>query len=615
MGYAIGAFSSALKAEWHLSQAELESIVVAGPLSAGMFGGALGMIVDAAVPAHSMAGGGALAATAYAVFWAIASRQLPIGALSPVVAFGACVAVSAMGVTLVMTTIVALLVRTLNRERGVLVGIMKAYVGVAAGGLAVMFQGGTGRGLGGSDVRSFDFILAIAVEVAAVTLLPACLLPRRPMRELRAAPETVTSEHASTLARRTAIVCACLAGMLVAMASGALVPGVQRPAALGFLACWLAPLLLTRARVVACAHGLLGSGGCRPTHPRAKSAGSESVALLVGLGGRRGSCEDRSPGTDSAAPNSPAAAGRIAPKEGGGPARGEAPAVAQPMPGHPSPSSSPPLSAAAAFAPPALPGAILQGATMSEMVATAECWLIVYIVGVLFGGGMMVSTNLAQLLTARSQPALTGPCLVLFSIGSALGRALGGLLSDSLRASFELPSTACLAVDSVVMILAHASLTSEGGTLLLLSGVGMAGAAFGAAWPHVVLVAAECFGKAHLGANYGFYDGLCQAVGSLLLAKMLPGYLYARHAAHAAADSAANGTAVGDGTAVGAGRGEAGTEMECVGANCFGDAHRIVIGLCGIALCATAWLMRMQAVRASAPRRVPSREPPLPALR
>lgn len=568
MAYSFSAFSSALKAEWSLSQSELESIAVAGNLAAGLLGGVAGGIADAAVPAHSMAGGGLVAALSYATFWAIATRQLPIGPVPPVAALGACIAASAMGATLVMTTVVALLVRTLSRERGLLIGLMKAYVGTAAGGLAVMYQG-TGRALGGPEPAALGFVLAIAAEILLVTALPACLLPRRPMSQLRAAPEREDSARArALLARRTAIVCGCLAGLLCALAAGALLPNAHRPAALAFLLCWLAPALLTRRGALACASAALAplpAGLARLGYAHVDGGGSPAPA-----GRRRGRA--------SSPLHVPLSAGNETAALLGG-AAGEPPAGAPELRALDSCAALPPCAA------PPPDGAILPSATVVEMACTAECWLLVYIVAVLFGGGMMVTTNLAQLLSARGQPALIGTCLSLFSIGSALGRALGGLLSDWARGALELPASACLAADAALMIAAHAALASHGATPVLLAGVTLAGAAFGAAWPHVVLVAAECFGKAHLGANYGFYDGLCQAAGSLLLAKVLPGRVYARNAAAAGAAAL---VLRGDGV---------GIELECVGPDCFGDAHRAIIGLCALALAATAWLVRMQTVR------------------
>ncbi|KAG8460064.1 hypothetical protein KFE25_014209 [Diacronema lutheri] len=562
MSYAFSAFSSALKAEWHLSQPELESISVAGNLAAGLLGGALGMLVDAAVPARSMAGGGALSAIAYAAYWAIAARRVPIGALPPVLALGACVALAACGVSVVMTTVVALLVRTMpSHERGVLIGLMKAYVGIAAGGLAIVFQGATGRTLGGDGVRALDFVLAVALEVALVTLLPACFLPRRPMRALRAVPDALSSARArALLTRRTAIVSCCLGAMLVAMAVGALVAGARRSAGAAFVVFWLAPLLLTQRGALACADGAARAAlarprarclltatatAGRPTAPAHGNERNERVALLAPAdtdGGARGVHE-----------------------------RDHAPSAAVPAPRVVTPCASRACSAA-----------VLEGARVCEMARTRECWAIVFIVSALFGGGMMVSTNLAQLLGARGERARTGGALAIFSIGSALGRALGGLGADALRLRLGLPATACFAVDCALMICAHALLAGGASAPPLLSGVLLAGLSFGATWPHVVLVASECYGTAHLGANYGFFDGLCQACGSLLLAKLLPGHVYARAAAALAPAHGAGG----------------GGEAECVGAPCFGDAHRAIIVLCALGLCASAWLELAQAARA-----------------
>ena len=50
----------------------------------------------------------------------------------------------------------------------------------------------------------------------------------------------------------------------------------------------------------------------------------------------------------------------------------------------------------------------------------------------------------------------------------------------------------------------------------------LCGASFGSIWPHLVVLASELFGSANLGGNYMFFDGFCGALGTLLLANLLP---------------------------------------------------------------------------------------------
>ena len=72
--------------------------------------------------------------------------------------------------------------------------------------------------------------------------------------------------------------------------------------------------------------------------------------------------------------------------------------------------------------------------------------------------------------------------------------------------------------------------------------------AFGSIWPHLVILCSELFGSRHLAANYMFYDGLCGATGTLLLANVLVGTFYS-----------------GSG---------------CSGPKCFGPTHAVIAALC-----------------------------------
>ncbi|KAJ1637665.1 major facilitator superfamily domain-containing protein [Pavlovales sp. CCMP2436] len=578
MSYTFGAFSGALKQNFALSQGELQTISVVGNLVAGALGAPLGMLVDATAPQYSLVGGGLVLTFAYAAFWAFATKLLPIGGVPPVVALAGCIGLAAIGSSVVMTTVIALAVRTLPaHERGTLIGFIKAYVGMGAGGLTVLYQGVMGRPLGGSDVRSLDFILAVAVEVLCVTVIPATFLPRKSMRVLRAAAEASPATSRRLLGLRTEIVYWSVAGMLIVMSASALLPiphdssGHTQRAALAcvFVLCWLSPLALTRSHAVVKALAACKLRG-EPiadsfSAPAADGPPLSSVFARLRL---------RLPGHKSF-PSAPAGDERTALLDL--PDSSSAPA---------SPQESKPVAAAEAgtFKWQVLDGpvrAVVVDATIGQMCSTVESWLIVFIVSVLFGSGMMVTVNSAQLLRARGQQALTGPALTIFSVGGAVGRLSGGLLADWLREAFAAPVSASLFVDLAVMVAAHSALSwavDEFGTLL---GFSLAGAAFGAAWPHLVLVTAECFGKAHLGANYGFFDGICQAFGSLLLAKFLTGHVYAAHARQAGLPGTER-------------QQHAFAENDCYGHACFADAHACIVALCALAACATALLMRMQ---------------------
>ena len=93
----------------------------------------------------------------------------------------------------------------------------------------------------------------------------------------------------------------------------------------------------------------------------------------------------------------------------------------------------------------------------------------------------------------------------------------------------------------------------------------VAGVAFGATWPHLVVLTSELFGSQHLSVNYMFYDGGCGCFGTVVLANLLPSAFY--HTTSSTTTQASAGTPGGEGNA-------------CIGPSCFGTTHAIVATLC-----------------------------------
>jgi hypothetical protein len=129
-----------------------------------------------------------------------------------------------------------------------------------------------------------------------------------------------------------------------------------------------------------------------------------------------------------------------------------------------------------------------------------------------------------------------------------------------------------------------------GQAALLALGSVCAGIAFGSMWPHLVVLASELFGSSHLAANYLFFDGGCGAVGTLLLANLLPTFFYSR----AATDDDEGGSGAGSGPDL-TNRTCAGSSSTCLGAQCFLPTHSIIAGLCLLAVVASAVIARRSA--------------------
>lgn len=206
--------------------------------------------------------------------------------------------------------------------------------------------------------------------------------------------------------------------------------------------------------------------------------------------------------------------------------------------------------------------------TILEAVCLRECWLLLFIIACIFGSGFMITTNLGQILDARGLSHLTATAITLFSVGSSVGRLAGGLVTDLTFCGRRVCSVACLAADSGLMVVAHMTVAREA-PAAVLSGIAIAGVAFGTAWPHLVLAIADLFGPDHLGAIYALLDGVCSASGSIVLAKLIPERVYAAHVREVVrAGPPVNSTAAKSAVAT-----SLHMASTCYGLECFADAH------------------------------------------
>merc|ERR1712025_367638 len=89
---------------------------------------------------------------------------------------------------------------------------------------------------------------------------------------------------------------------------------------------------------------------------------------------------------------------------------------------------------------------------------------------------------------------------------------------------------------------------------LLIVGTLFAAAPFGAIWPLMVIIASELFGSEYLSQNYMIFDGCSGCFGSILIGDLLTSSVY--EAAHKNAHG------------------------NCIGGQCFGVMHYVIMGLC-----------------------------------
>ena len=161
------------------------------------------------------------------------------------------------------------------------------------------------------------------------------------------------------------------------------------------------------------------------------------------------------------------------------------------------------------------------------MLRTPEAWMILVSFSVNMGSGYMVVTNVAQMASSLSlAPSAVSTAVTLLSCGNGLGRLLAGLGSDILLGNFQIgtrviqrpvccgkqrtfPRPIWMAFALVISTLGHAVMavgaqTGHGGAqgLLFCFGCALIGVGFGATFPLEVVVTAELFGKKNVGANF-----------------------------------------------------------------------------------------------------------------
>jgi len=185
----------------------------------------------------------------------------------------------------------------------------------------------------------------------------------------------------------------------------------------------------------------------------------------------------------------------------------------------------------------------------------------------------MISTNLAQILEAGEAPnSLLSATVTIFATGNMLGRLCCMIPSDGLvlrqysRAYFVGLIASMMLLAHLLFLLASSSVLSGGSavqSVVLVLATAFAGLSFGAIWPHMVVMTSEMFGSKHLPANYLFFDGGCGAVGTILLANILPSAFY----------HATNGN-------------------DCVGSGCYAVSHLIIAALCVSGMVAAAFLVK-----------------------
>ncbi len=132
--------------------------------------------------------------------------------------------------------------------------------------------------------------------------------------------------------------------------------------------------------------------------------------------------------------------------------------------------------------------------TTVEMVRTPDAWFLWFCATTLIGTGMLIATNLSQIVqAARASTQLVPALSTLFSAGNMIGRLVSMAGSDAIvraghsRCWFVAAITATMGASLAGMLgAAMAAADSAGQQLLFVLSSSASGLAFGAIWPHMV---------------------------------------------------------------------------------------------------------------------------------
>ena len=221
-----------------------------------------------------------------------------------------------------------------------------------------------------------------------------------------------------------------------------------------------------------------------------------------------------------------------------------------------------------------------QQLSLTQMLRTADTWLLFAIASTAHGGGCLIVTQLAFILQAAGAPDdLLTTAVTTLNTGNLFGRLFAPGLSN-LLVRRSLPRPSFLVCIMILMAVAQSGLLwAASGSLPRGSAVQSAvfvvsatlgGLAFGAVWPMIVVLTSELFGSTHLEANYMLFDGGAGFIGAFVLAGLMPSYIYDH--AEAQQNRTAVWSTVGHAPAV--------PRPSCLGPECFAPAHEILIGLC-----------------------------------
>jgi hypothetical protein len=585
-GYTFSIFSGALKKAFDLSQADLDTINAVSFCS-GLVAFVPGMLNDRAGPKTALIVGGLAQTGSFIAYWGVATRRIQTS--TPVAMMSILGATAMLGSSCITSAVFATLTRNFPKQRGEVVGIAKAWVGLCGGVLAQLYTGFVGKPDDSPGTLNVVLVQALLVFVVTVPLAPLVKL-------------NDALNLANNLRTRLRMAYATIALVTITITAGAIFEsnlsqhGLQA-FAIAMCVWWSIPMLIP----LSCVDDV----GQR----RDEQEGITEPLLSnedPALDNRQQPSSSSSDAFDHKLSMIESSKQSVDAKKGQKLLQKQQ---------QPTPEIGPML-----------------------MLQNLDCYLLFYVGSCLIGGGIMITMNAAQMVESAGLKRQVSPeaLVSIFSVSQAVSRVLAGLGSEAalkmgapaVRAADAgdeggssgcgsmarssggygsmatrwcgalggigggIPRPYAIMLASLFMSLGHfvlAIAASGKSSAAMFVGVAIAAFGFGAAWPLLVILVSELFGTVHLGTNYMFFDGFCSAAGTYGLAKLLPQSVYMAHSNPTAGDS---------------GDDDSGSHS-CHGAGCFRLTH-LVIGAVSFSAvfvsCAVAYRTRglYRVIRANA---------------
>ncbi|KMT17154.1 hypothetical protein BVRB_2g040650 [Beta vulgaris subsp. vulgaris] len=177
------------------------------------------------------------------------------------------------------------------------------------------------------------------------------------------------------------------------------------------------------------------------------------------------------------------------------------------------------------------------------------------------GGNLATIDNLGQIGTSLGYPKKSISTFVsLVAIWQYLGRVVGGLISEHLLHKYKWPRPASLTIVLVLSCISHLLIAFNVPYGLYVASVIMA-FCFGAEWTYLYAIISELFGLKHYATLYN-YGSLAAPLGSYIFNVRVAGHLYDREGIRQL-------------QALGLTRKE-GEELHCIGVKCYQLAYIII---------------------------------------